>query len=228
MSNKRSVAKISTENYAGMRCESPLEVRFWNYMQRTTRFGCQSRETYDVLDWMLRVAQHDTLKGCRSQVEIAGFRVDALIDCDGEKIVVELDGQSFHDPISDEARDRILSDYVDAIIRIPFASMWYYPRATFAVLEKWYPRFKIAPHTQVLSLDAMYGEFSMARENPMYDYSEYKWLDVNDSSFEVWSVSEHMGMACSPKGIFYEYRNTPITRRLCFPIYNTDSMTGIF
>ena len=102
--------------------ESVLEAKFWSWLSRT----------------------NDGLKDARSQFEIGPYRADATVDCDGQLVVVELDGTRFHlDHEYDTARDRYMAYLVSAVIRIPYKSLWYFPQATFGVLAQWFPRFEI-------------------------------------------------------------------------------------
>lgn len=102
-------------------CESPLELGF-AYQLRKTELG---------------------LYGVFVQVPIARYRVDFLIEHEGRKIVVELDGKAYHDKERDYRRDKEIINYVDAIIRIPFSSMTYYENATMVAISKWEPRLAV-------------------------------------------------------------------------------------
>lgn len=115
------------------RGDSVLEERFWGMMGRTA----------------------DQWKGTRDQVEIGPYRVDSLVYCDGQKVVVEVDGQAYHlDKEADRKRDEyLLSHGIDAIIRIPFRALWHHGDAVFAVLARWYPRFKT--DTEAIQLETL-------------------------------------------------------------------------
>lgn len=116
--------------------ESVLEDRFWE-MMRKTNLG---------------------LEGAKPQFEIGRFRVDAIVDCSGKSVVIELDGKQWHDPKADEHRDGILAQSVDAVIRIPFRCMWDTPRATFRAINEWYrDRFYIEDDHVVTEGELEYG-----------------------------------------------------------------------
>src|SRR6476659_2513277 len=72
-----SIGNIMSRQFAQEiipRGESFLEDRFWEMMRKTER----------------------GLDGAIQQFEIGECRVDAIVDCNGKAVVVELDGAAFH------------------------------------------------------------------------------------------------------------------------------------
>lgn len=176
------------------RGDSVLEERFW-HMLRKTELG---------------------LHGTAQQVPIGRYRVDGLIDCDGQAVVIELDGKRFHNPDADRIRDAALLQSVDAIIRIPFAAMWYYRYATFKILESWYPRFAITSPVTMLSEDELKEE----RDQVDADFWEYgetsvaEWLADVDGDYEVYRVDgPHEAFVGNPKQFLCTSPKVAITQR---------------
>ena len=171
--------------------------------------GCQMRLEPDRGDSVLEQMYWHMLRksekgwhGAVDQFQIGAFRVDCLINCDGKLVVVELDGAKYHNALDDELRDRELLKSVDAIIRVPFAAMWYYRYAVFAVMSEWFPRFKMrAEHQLTLSLDEFREEL-----NADDLYCQESYLDEAEDSYNIWEVGGDMGLVGSPSGFLGQTR----------------------
>lgn len=129
--------------------ESVLEAKFWEFVSRTDK----------------------GLAGSRSQLEIGPYRTDSIFDCDGEAVVVELDGTRYHQDYEyDSARDRFLVNYVSAVIRIPYKSLWHFPQATFGVLASWFPRFKMPLDPTVINCRTTHADLQeLANRDVRYE-----------------------------------------------------------
>ncbi len=122
--NHHRSAPISSRGCrCGAGCESVLECEFWYWLRKTD------------------LGEKKALR----QFPIGSHRVDCLIGCGDDLVVVELDGKEFHQHRTEEdlQRDAELLTKVDAVIRIPYAALHYYPRATFELLGTWYERFRL-------------------------------------------------------------------------------------
>lgn len=175
----------------GNGCDSHLECMFWHHMRKT---------------------QLDE-QGTEHQKAIGRYRVDAFVDCDGQKVVVELDGKAFHNQERDAIRDEFVLQHCDAVIRIPFAAMWYYERATFEVLAYWFPRFRIAKDVCVHSLAELQQRIENMQED-FYNYelgmSKREYLDKIEFIVDVWDADDKFGFVGSPKAFVYNWNITPI------------------
>lgn len=148
--------------------------------------------------------------GAESQARIGRYRVDALIDCDGDKVVVELDGKAFHDKAKDAVRDSEIIKSVDAIIRIPFAAIHYCHHATFRVLEAWYPRFATRRDMRVIEL----GDFMSELESDDFCHlgiSREQYAD--ECGYQIYRAFENEGLAASARSIVRGYAVDRITIR---------------
>lgn len=174
------------------RGDSVLEERFWHMLRKTE------------LQW----------HGAAQQVPIGRYRVDALIDCDGKAVVVELDGKRFHNADADRIRDAVLLESVDAIIRIPFAALWYYRYATFKILESWYPRFAINGPVTMLSEAELREEHGQV-DTDFWEYGQTsvaEWLEDVDGDYEVYRVDDAESFVGNPKQFLFTSPKVAITR----------------
>jgi hypothetical protein len=162
------------------RGDSVLERRFWHMLRKTEG------------------AWH----GAIDQFQIGKFRVDCLIDCDGKAVVIELDGKAYHDAMADELRDAELLKSVDAIIRIPFAAMWYYRYGTFKILGEWFPRLALrTDYNTVISVADFKEEFQAAYECRDNDWNDY--VEAAEHSYDVWERDGDMALVGSPSAFQY-------------------------
>jgi len=169
-------------------CESVIECLFWHFL-RKTEIG------------------HS---GCVQQKNIGKFRVDAFIETEGKTVAVELDGKNFHDQQSDFQRDKILLGEIDAIIRVPFSSIWYYPHATFAILKTWFPRFSIAEDLFCLSWHEFKVEFSNSRNCSLWPENFEEFVEKSDRLYELYHVEKNFGVAGSVKAFLMNWNVAPI------------------
>lgn len=146
--------------------ESPLERAFWHEASK-----CKAE-----------VAE------CDAQVQCGRYRVDALIKTlEGRSIAVELDGASYHDEEADWERDKeiLFGRFVDEIIRIPFAAMWYFGRATFCVLAQWHPMFTLKKPSSVFSGIEYDNERTLVQEEIAESGGDAGYLHIRDWEKEV-------------------------------------------
>lgn len=181
----------ATKCRCGGGCESVLECWFWYWMRKTPAVE----------------------RGAQRQAWIGKRRVDCLCDCDGESVVIELDGKAFHtDARAEWERDKELLATVGTIIHFPFAAMWWFPEATFSVLATWYPRFKLRA-TDLMCCTI--PEFLEEIENSVHPDSDFptraSYLDWAEPNFELWSANEAHGWVGSPKAWFQKWNVRPIT-----------------
>ena len=156
-------------------CESVLECDFWHFLRKTAR-------------------GHD---GAEQQVKIGKYRVDCLIDCDGQRVVIELDGAEFHqDERKDWERTKEILRSVDAVIRIPYAAMHFYPQATMCVLGSWYPRLARDGDLFCMTVDEFMDELRSQDYSNGDFRSEEAWVDEVETCYELWKDSGWVG---SPK-----------------------------
>lgn len=173
--------------------ESVLEDLFWHYV-RGTQGG-----------------HHN----CISQFPIGPFRVDAIFDCDGTAVVIELDGKEYHDWQRDDARDSVLLHQVGAVIRIPYRAMKYYPFATLAVIGAWYPRFQPIRDDRTMSyieLQRLYNK-EVAHLDAI---DQEDWFCQFNSMIEVYTGLAPYSSATSvggPRAFLKQGRPSLITRR---------------
>lgn len=164
------------------RGDSVLEERFWHMFRKS------------VKGW----------HGAADQVQIGAFRVDCLVDCDGQLVVVELDGAKYHNALDDELRDKEILKSVDAIIRIPFAALWYYRYAVFEVMATWFPRFQLkASHGLTLNASEFHANVRDYQDD-YYTLDEY--LDEIEHSYNIWEVGGDMAIVGSPSGFLGKTR----------------------
>jgi hypothetical protein len=89
-------------------------------------------------------------------------------------VVVELDGKQFHDPDVDALRDSQIIQHVSAIVRIPFKALWDTPRATFRVLNEWFPeRFDLGDDPHVITAGQLEYELYLKDGRPLEVYRCY-------------------------------------------------------
>jgi hypothetical protein len=158
------------------RGDSILEQHFWHYLRKTE------------MGW----------HGAIDQFEIGQFRVDCLIDCGGQTVVVELDGKRYHKADEDELRDKEILQYVDAIVRIPFAAMWHYAYGTFEVLGQWFPRLALRAQSHwVLSIEDYKEELRKLPDDPV---ERRMFYDDSEHDYHVWERDGDMAIVGSPSG----------------------------
>lgn len=169
-------------------CESLLECQFWYYVRKTAA--------------MERKAAR--------QVKVGRYRVDSLFDCDGKSVVVELDGKQFHNRDDDYRRDMDLLMAVDAVIRIPYAAMTFYPQATFAYLATLYRRFELPQDVFCMTV----AEFQQELDRQDYGDGDFRcqaeYVDWAEPNFELWGAFGWIG---SPKAWLHKWNVTPIQVR---------------
>jgi len=176
-------------------CESALECEFWYWLKFKTHGG--------------------DFRAIR-QVPIGQFRVDCLIECGSQLVVVELDGKAFHQgrSVQDNRRDCELIKQVDAIIRIPYAALHHFPRATFRVLEEWFPRFAVRQEIFVINVWDLANEIEKSVDFDGDFLTPRDWLNWADSRFELWAlVLNSVGWVGSPLAWLKQWNVTPITLR---------------
>lgn len=158
-------------------CESFLECDFWYWARKTS----------------------DCERNAHRQFQIGKYRVDSLFYCDGQKVVVELDGKEFHqDKRKDLERDKEILRTVDCVIRIPYAAMHFYPQATFCCLASWYPRFKIrAIPSSCFSSEELQEEID--KLDPYEPTARRQWIEDVEADYEVWYACDTFGFAGSVK-----------------------------
>lgn len=170
-------------------CESVLECDFWYYIRKTNAME----------------------RNAARQWQVGRYRVDAIFNCDGKTVVVELDGAEFHkDERKDLNRVKDLLLSVDTVIRIPYQSMHFYPRATFAVLGNWFPRFALrGQDVCCMTTD----EFVAQLRNEPYGEGDFvnerEYLEWADPNYELWMPGGWVG---SPKAWMHQW-NVKILRR---------------
>jgi very-short-patch-repair endonuclease len=195
LTNHHRSAPISSKGCrCGGGCGSVLECEFW-YWLRKTELG---------------------EKRALRQFQIGPFRVDCLIECGTELVVIELDGREWHqDKNADFLRDTELLRHVDAVIRIPYPAMHYYPDATMEVLGTWYARLR-RHGCDIYCIHASEIEPNIARNvdpyNSDFDTRE-KWIEYAEPNYDVWYVEEFVGWAASIKGFLNSWRCAPIVLR---------------
>lgn len=179
---------MSQRCWCGQGCDSQLECMFWHFMRKT----------------------ENGLRGTEPQKQFGRFRVDAFVECHGRSVIVELDGKQFHNAERDRRRDAIIRESVDAIIRIPFPAMWYYSRATFEVLAKWFPRFRIAKDVNVYTRGQLFRELDRIENGRWTGWTRDEYLELIESSYEVWGTKGRLGYVGSPKAFLHEWNLSPI------------------
>lgn len=172
-------------------CESPIECKFWRMMQKT-----------DLVE-----------RGCKRQAWIGRRRVDALCECDGERIAVELDGKDWHkDFEAEQRRDAELISEVDAVVHIPGAAIHWFPEAVFCLLGSWYPRFSVeAVDNSCMPADDFYSECEDKNfhENAEFPNAE-KFIEWAEPNYEIWQDCGDYGKVGTPKAFVQEYRKRPL------------------
>lgn len=165
-------------SFVERRGDSVLEEQFWQMLLR-------SKE-----GWALAL----------DQFQIGRHRVDVIADCDGEAVVIELDGEAFHpDKEADERRDLELLNDVSAVIRIPYHAMRACPFASFVVLSHWYPRFTIPLPSNVINFQDL-GRITESQDFEIWDvaypFRVGRSRDFVDDSTAT--ISIRRGSASSP------------------------------
>lgn len=179
--------------------ESVLESYFWHRVRKS------SRGPFDEIV---------------PQFKVMGYRCDSMFRIGDRRIVIELDGASFHEPEADIKRDNAIlsSSQVDEIIRIPFAAMWYHDRSTLHVLGSWHSEFDCVRSGKMSLCDARTyvrsvecGDDSSAQWFSSFREWYTDWL----KSQSLWNVTgDSLGFA-GPAGAFFEqWKCSPITRQL--------------
>lgn len=164
------------------RGDSVLEQKFWDRAKKTDG------------GW----------HGATDQLPIGPYRVDAIFDCGGEAVVIELDGKAYHgDWEADHRRDKYLVQYVSAVIRIPFAAMWYQSEAAFKVIGEWFPRLKKAEPITVLSVDDLREELRQVEEEGHYFPGEF--LQEVEQMYHVYAIFNDLAYVGSPKNFTNEW-----------------------
>lgn len=164
----------------GVRGDSVLEQQFWHMLLKTK------------INW----------HGAAEQFQIGRHRVDSIIDCDGQAVVIELDGKKWHDVNADRVRDSEVIKSVDAIIRIPFAAMWYYRAGTFKILGDWFPRLAVSDDISVLTKSELQEEHAGVgdEESPYFmDQTEQDYLESIETVYDVIDVDEPYAWVGSPR-----------------------------
>lgn len=161
-----------------LRGDSVLEARFWG-MLGATRSRWQNAD---------------------QQVQFGPYRVDAVVDCDGQRVVIETDGAAFHKDLQYEIeRDAyLLTNGADVVIRIPYHALRSYGDAAFAVLGRWYPRFRIEP-LAAARLEAL----SVSLE------------DIGDSgsALQIYSMNDDEAVVGNAWAFLGRYNTATITRK---------------
>lgn len=160
----------------GERGDSVLEQAFWRELHRTPG------------GWHRAI----------DQFRVGFFRADCLIECDGKYVVIELDGKAFHKASADAMRDAQILPHVDAIIRIPFRAMWFYPQATLDAIGSWFPRLKPrAEDIRSVPIEDLHRERDF-HEDPYRDGPTFEeWLE-DASWYQVWAVEGNTAWIGSP------------------------------
>lgn len=175
-------------------CESVLECAFWYWLRKT------------------KLAE----RGAHRQVQVGRYRVDAMVECDGANVVVELDGKMWHtDKRKDWERDKVLLSTVDAVIHIPYAALTFYPHATFSVLAFWHQRFKLRGKSLTcLSAVEFAAELNQSMGDCLDKQLQREFLEQVELQYEIWHAAETFGWAGSPKAWIHrlEWNTSPITR----------------
>lgn len=166
------------ERAYGDRGDSVLERQFWHMMRKTE------------LGW----------HGAADQLQIGKYRVDAIMDCDGESVVVELDGKRFHNVNADTVRDHEILKEVDAVIRIPFYAMWHFEYAVFKVLGEWYPRFNIPGNpVSLASEEDLRNEWEKI-DSSFDDHADREsWMEEINGWVQAWNVDGAVGYVGTPR-----------------------------
>lgn len=142
--------------------DSVLEEKFWQFFAMTEK------------RW----------HGATDQFKIGRYRVDAIFDCDGKSLVVELDGKQWHDTDLDATRDQELLQSVDYIIRIPYRAMWFFPFATQQALAEWFPRFDM----WFEGWGRKWSDVDIEHRINCDQSSEFEWLEYA-KPYQVWSIN---------------------------------------
>lgn len=124
-----------------------------------------------------------------AQKRIGKYRVDYFLETNEERrIIVELDGRTFHNEERDKIRDDdILSwDRADAIIRIPFAAIYYYHMATLRLLMEFDRCFCYIDNPFVVSLEEVACATAQMAEEELERFLE------NTADIEVFCVRTHI------------------------------------
>lgn len=189
----RSAPMSSRGCRCGAGCESVLECEFWYWLRKTD------------------LGERRALR----QFRVGNCRVDCVIECGDDLVVIELDGQQFHqDKQADFERDTKLLQHVDAVIHIPYAAMHWYPDATMEVLGSWYSRLR-KRGCDTCCIHASEIEAVIARNiGRDGDYpTREQWIEQAEASYDVWYVKEFVGWAASIKSFLLSWKCAPIVLR---------------
>jgi very-short-patch-repair endonuclease len=157
--------------------------------------------------WLRAAKTHGTFDRVDSQKQIGPYRVDSYFEINGQRLAIELDGAAYHEATRDNERDSFIlrNGLVDQIIRIPFAAMFHYRDATFAVLERWVPEFASEMPIHCIPYKAFLDELNKAsQEIGSYGrYSDFfsvnEFIEWADGFYEVFNAGILYGFACSVK-----------------------------
>lgn len=177
------------------------------------RSGCGSVLECDFWYWVRKTEMME--RKAHRQVTTGPYRVDCLFDCDGQQVVVELDGKAFHqDKEKERQRDQYLLKHFDAVIHIPYAAMHFYEHATFQVLASWYPRFQLRGiDTLCLTLSEFEEELSEVKARYSEDnyLSPADWCKDVEQMYQLWNATSTSGWVGSVAAHLNRWNVTPIT-----------------
>lgn len=148
-----------------IRGDSYLEKMFWHMMLKTE------------IGW----------HGAVDQLQIGKYRVDVIADCNGQSVVVELDGKQYHDSGKDAIRDAEILNHVDAIVRIPYYSMAQFRYGVFHLLGMWFPRFRIPS-----------ADWAVISRSELQESVE-DWLSEDADAIDVWDEVGSVGFLGTPR-----------------------------
>lgn len=153
------------------KAESELEYLFWHYVRKT--------------DW-------DRWDSVDSQVPRGGYRLDSLLVGGGQKVCIELDGKEFHqDRLKDDRRDEAIlkSGMVDEVIHLPFPTIYYYARPTFACLATWHPWLEIGQEHSTFTREEAVEEMDIVRGIDDC-YARKDAIEYLEKDADVWWVED--------------------------------------
>jgi len=165
----------------------------------------QSESELEKSFWLRASKTHGTFDCVDSQRQIGPYRAEAYYEINGHRLDIELDGGSYHDATTDNQRDSFMlkNGLVDEIVRIPFAAMFHYRDATFAVLEKWIPQFSSELPIDCISFEEFFQELAQAKQRIEIDgryldfFNTNEFIEWADDFYEIFD--ELLGFACSVK-----------------------------
>lgn len=171
--------------------ESFLEREFWHFVDKMDR---------------------RTISRIEPQPKLGKYRGDSLFEMfGGFRLVIELDGETFHDRNRDWKRDKeiLRAGLADEIVRIPYRALHYYPDATIACLGRWFLSLEKPQPVTCLSVWELREEIENARET---HESTRQFLEDIEHIYDVFYVNESFGTVGSPKGFMYGW-DIPNIRR---------------